>query len=59
MERQLAEGVSQQFDVLAVDAFSSDAIPMHLLTAECADLYRRHLRPAGCYACISPTGCWI
>jgi hypothetical protein len=30
-----------------VDAFSSDAIPFHLLTAECADVYRRHLAPGG------------
>ncbi len=32
---------------IAVDAFSSDSIPMHLLTGECADLYRRHLKPDG------------
>ncbi len=38
---------SQQFDILVVDAFSSDAIPAHLLTAECAAVYRRHLRPEG------------
>ena len=30
-----------------VDAFSSDAIPMHLLTAEAADIYRKHLIPGG------------
>ncbi len=40
----------QSFDVLTVDAFSSDAIPAHLLTAECADIYRRHLRPDGVLA---------
>jgi hypothetical protein len=32
------------FDVLAVDAFSSDAIPVHLLTREALALYLRHLR---------------
>lgn len=37
----------QNFDLLAVDAFSSDAIPVHLLTAESVDVYRRHLRPDG------------
>jgi hypothetical protein len=37
----------QQFDVLVVDAFSSDAIPAHLLTAECSAVFRRHLRPEG------------
>ena len=50
MERDLAEGRSQQFDVLAVDAFSSDAIPVHLLTAECAEIYAKHLRPGGILA---------
>ncbi|MEX1369338.1 MAG: fused MFS/spermidine synthase [Nannocystaceae bacterium] len=34
------------FDVLALDAFSSDAIPTHLLTVEAVDLYLRHLRNA-------------
>ena len=40
----------QQFDVLAVDAFSSDAIPVHLLTIEAFQLYFRHLRPDGILA---------
>jgi hypothetical protein len=35
------------FDLIVVDAFSSDAIPMHLLTAEAADIYRDHLAPGG------------
>jgi hypothetical protein len=34
-------------DLLVVDAFSSDSIPMHLLTREAFELYRRHLRPDG------------
>jgi len=34
----------QQFDVLALDAFSSDAIPVHLLTKEAFDVYQRHLK---------------
>jgi SAM-dependent methyltransferase len=41
---------SQQFDVLAVDAFSSDSIPVHLLTREAFDLYFRHLRADGILA---------
>lgn len=41
---------SQQFDVLAVDAFSSDAIPVHLLTREAFQLYFRQLKPAGMLA---------
>ncbi len=40
----------QQFDVLAVDAFSGDAIPVHLLTGEAMDLYLRHLKPNGILA---------
>jgi hypothetical protein len=41
---------SQRFDVLAVDAFSSDSIPAHLLTTEAFRLYFRHLSPAGILA---------
>jgi SAM-dependent methyltransferase len=40
----------QQFDVLAVDAFSGDSIPVHLLTKEAFDLYFRHLKPSGVLA---------
>jgi len=40
----------QQFDVLAVDAFSGDAIPVHLLTREAFALYLRHLKPGGILA---------
>jgi len=40
----------QGFDVLAVDAFSSDAIPVHLLTTEAFAGYRRHLRADGVLA---------
>lgn len=40
----------QAYDVLILDAFSSDAIPMHLLTREAFDTYFRHLRPDGILA---------
>jgi hypothetical protein len=40
----------QQFDVLAVDAFSGDSVPVHLLTKEALALYFRHLRPNGILA---------
>src|SRR5439155_19312438 len=36
---------AQNFDVLALDAFSSDAIPVHLLTVEAFKTYLRHLKP--------------
>jgi spermidine synthase len=41
---------SQGFDVLAVDAFSSDSIPVHLLTVEAFETYFRHLKPGGILA---------
>ncbi len=37
----------QRYDVLGIDAFSGDSIPMHLLTREAMALYVRHLAPAG------------
>jgi SAM-dependent methyltransferase len=40
----------QHYDMIAVDAFSGDAIPVHLLTAEAIRLYRRHLAPGGIIA---------
>ncbi len=40
----------QQFDVLVVDAFSGDAIPLHLLTAQAVALYKKHLAPGGILA---------
>ncbi|MCX7426029.1 MAG: fused MFS/spermidine synthase [Planctomycetia bacterium] len=50
LERSLREQGSEQFDVLVVDAFSSDAIPMHLLTRECFEVYWKHLKPDGILA---------
>jgi hypothetical protein len=47
MEQEIAAGEPQQFDVLAIDAFSSDSIPMHLLTLQCVELFQKHLRPDG------------
>lgn len=40
----------QQFDVLAIDAFSSDAIPVHLITSEALAIYERHVKPSGIIA---------
>ncbi|GAB5348786.1 spermidine synthase [Alteriqipengyuania sp. 357] len=37
----------RQYDILAVDAFSSDAIPLHLLTREAMHTYGRALKPDG------------
>ena len=40
----------QNFDVLVLDAFSGDAIPVHLLTVEAFAIYLRHLAPDGIIA---------
>ncbi|MBL0076601.1 MAG: fused MFS/spermidine synthase [Rhodocyclaceae bacterium] len=46
LEREAA----QQFDVLVVDAFSGDAVPIHLLTKEAFTEYFKHLKPDGVLA---------
>src|SRR5207302_6272947 len=46
LEREAPEN----FDVLAVDAFSSDSIPVHLLTREAMSLFFRHLKRDGILA---------
>jgi spermidine synthase len=46
LEREPPQG----FDILAVDAFSSDAIPVHLITKEALGLYLRHMKPGGVIA---------
>jgi len=46
LEREPPQG----FDVLAVDAFSGDAIPVHLITREALAAYLRHLKPDGIVA---------
>jgi SAM-dependent methyltransferase len=40
----------RNFDVLAVDAFSSDAIPVHLITREALGVYLKHVKPDGIVA---------
>lgn len=40
----------QHFDAIILDAFSGDTIPVHLLTAECFQVYFRHLNPGGVIA---------
>ena len=46
----LEREVPQHFDVLAVDAFSGDAIPVHLMTREALALYLRQVKPDGVVA---------
>jgi hypothetical protein len=44
LERELAEAGSQRFDLLVMDAFSSDSVPVHLLTTEAFRVYEAHLK---------------
>jgi hypothetical protein len=46
----LAAAPPMGFDVLIIDAFSGDAIPLHLLTTQAVELYKRHLAPGGILA---------
>jgi spermidine synthase len=47
LEAELQAGRERGFDLLVVDAFNSDAIPVHLLTREAFAVYKRHLRAGG------------
>lgn len=44
---ELSKDPEESYDVILVDAFTSDAIPIHLLTAEALALYRARLKPGG------------
>ncbi len=46
----LAREAPQNFDVLVIDAFSGDAIPIHLLTTQAMAVYQRQLAPGGVLA---------
>lgn len=46
----LEQEASNRFDVLAVDAFSGDSVPVHLLTREALRVYLRHIDDAGIVA---------
>ena len=46
LEREAPQG----FDLLAIDAFSSDSIPVHLLTDEALAVYLKHMKPGGIIA---------
>ncbi len=47
LEQELAAAGSRHFDIFILDAFTGDAIPAHLLTRECLQLYLAHLAPGG------------
>ena len=50
LEGELTEGNPQNFDVLVLDTFSSDSIPVHLVTKEAFAIYLKHLAPDGILA---------
>jgi hypothetical protein len=50
MEREVARGARQDYDVLAIDAFSSDSIPAHLITREAIELFMQQVAPDGILA---------
>ncbi len=50
LEREVAAGDAQPFDLLAMDAFSGDSIPVHLVTLEAMRIYRARLTPRGILA---------
>ncbi|HKF20045.1 MAG TPA: fused MFS/spermidine synthase [Candidatus Angelobacter sp.] len=56
LEEELRRGSPQQFDVLALDAFQSDAVPMHLLTREAFRTYLQHLRGPESVLAVNVTG---
>ena len=47
---QLEQEPNQQFDLLVIDAFSGDSVPIHLLTKEAFTQYFRHLKSDGILA---------
>ena len=46
LEREAPQG----FDILVIDAFSSDSIPVHLITREALEVYLKHMHPEGIIA---------
>ncbi len=50
LQNELDKGQPQNFDVLVLDTFSSDSIPVHLVTKEALALYLAHLAPDGIIA---------
>lgn len=50
LARELAEGSSQNFDLLALDTFDSDSVPVHLIDKQAFEIYLQHLKPNGILA---------
>ncbi|MGM9487638.1 fused MFS/spermidine synthase [Ideonella sp. YS5] len=50
LQGESARGQPNRFDLLVVDAFSGDSIPVHLITQEALSVYRQHIKPHGLIA---------
>ena len=50
LQMELDSKLNQDFDILVIDAFSSDAIPLHLITREAFQLFLDHLNQSGILA---------
>ena len=50
LEKELSAGVENDFDILVLDTFSSDSIPVHLVTKEAFEIYLQNLAPDGLIA---------
>jgi spermidine synthase len=50
LENELKSDQPQNFDILVLDTFSSDSIPVHLVTKDAFALYLEHLQPEGILA---------
>lgn len=50
LARALRDGGAQGYDLLILDVFSGDAVPVHLLTREAFEVYLAHLKPGGALA---------
>jgi hypothetical protein len=59
LERELAERGSEQFDLLVMDAFSSDSVPVHLVTTEAFRLYSEHLKGADSILAVNVTNRYL
>ena len=59
LERELAAAEPQRFDLLVMDAFASDSVPVHLVTVEAFRLYTAHLRAEDSILAVNVTNSYI
>lgn len=59
LERELSDGSLGNYDLLAMDAFSGDSVPVHLLTEEAFRLYLKHLRGPSSILAVNVTNKYI